>query len=531
MMIRHSLMGATAALALMLGAADAQSLRYAGATPALTMDPHATNDFVTTAIFRQVYDSLVGLDQDMELAPALATSWDYIGDNTWRFTLREGITFHDGSPLTAQDVAFSILRQKDSRFYRSLFGRVSDAVVVDATTVDVISTAPDPILPRKMSRMFIMSQTWAEANDVVAIPDLGAEGASAFSIRNAMGTGPMRLISHDPSGETRMAANGDYWGEFPGNLTEATYLTIGAGPTRVAALLSGEIDLVVDLPLQDIARIEAAPGFSVAETAQLIWMQLELDGTRDQALETFDRAGNPLADNPFRDVRVRQAIAHAVDASAIADRVMRGRARVVGIASIPGYGGYQEDMDNRWETDLDRARELLAEAGYPDGFVTTMNCPLERYVNTDDICRAAAAMLARIGIDVRVNGMVWPEFARMLVNGPDSSFHLIGMSPDSRDTQDAFSGYFMTRNPDANEGFFNWALYSNTQVDEMTRTLLETFDEDERTRLYRALLEEARDTVSAVYLHQPMIVWGMREGVDAPIRADATVTLNNVTVR
>jgi peptide/nickel transport system substrate-binding protein len=530
-MIRRTLMWAAAALALSLGSAGAESLRFAGATPALTMDPHATNDFVTTAIFRQVYDSLVGVDQDMELVPALATDWETVGDETWRFSIREGVAFHDGSELTAEDVAFSIMRQKDSRFYRSLFGRITEANVVDDRTVEVVSSAPDPILPRKMSRMFIISKSWAEENDVVEIPDLGAEGAEAQSIRNAMGTGPMKLVSHDPAGETRFTVFEGYWGERPGNVTEATYLTIGAGPTRVAALLSGEVDLLVDTPLQDIDRIEAAPGFVIDETAQLLWMQLELDGTRDKALETYDRDGNPLDDNPFRDIRVRQAIAHAVDAEAIVDRVMRGRARVVGIASIPGYGGYPEDLDSRWDTDLDRARELLTEAGYPDGFVTTMNCPLERYVNTDDICRAAASMLARIGIDVRINGMVWPEFARMLVNGPDSSFHLIGMSPDSRDTQDAFTGYIMTRDPDANEGFFNWALFTDSEIDDMTRELTETFDEQARDDLYRRLIERAKAQVNAVYLHQPMIVWAMRDGVDAPIRADATVTLQNVTVR
>jgi len=529
-MLKRTLLGAAAALALTAGFASAENLRFAGATAALTMDPHATNDFTTTAIFRQVYDSLIGLSLDMELTPALATEWEYVGDNTWRFTIREGVRFHDGSEMTAEDVAFSIMRQKDSRFYRSLFGGIQEARVVDATTVDVVSNGPDPILPRKMSRMFIISQAWAEANGVVEIPDLGAEGGEAHSIRNAMGTGPMRLISHDPSAQTRFEAFADYWDETPGNVTTATYLNIGSGPTRVAALLSGEVDMVVDLPLQDIGRVEAAPGYSISEAPQMLWMQLELDGTRDQALETYDREGNPLPENPFRDTRVRQAIAHAVDANLIVDRVMRGRARVVGSNSIPGFGGYQEDLDQRWETDVDRARELLAEAGYPEGFVTTMNCPLERYVNTDDICRAVASMLARVGIDVRVNGMVWPEFARMLVNGPDSSFHLIGMGPDSRDTQDAFTGYVMTRNPDANEGFFNWALFSNPEIDELTRTLTVTFDGDEREALYRDLLTRARDAVNAVYLHQPMIIWGMRGGVSAPIRSDATVTLQNVTV-
>lgn len=531
-MLKHRMLGAVAAAALLVaGAAGAEPLRFAGATPALTMDPHATNDVVTTAVFRQVYDSLVGLGVEMDLVPGIATSWDYLGDNTWRFALREGVRFHDGSSLTAEDVAFSILRQKDSRFYRSLFGAITEVRIVDAATIDVISSEPDPVLPRKMARLFVMSRAWAEAHGVVEIPDLGAEGTEAFSVRNAMGTGPMRLISHDPSVETRFEAFAGHWDDAPGNVTTATYSVIGSGPTRVAALLSGEVDLVVDLPLQDIPRVQATPGFSVSQAPQLIVMQLEMDGSRDQALATFDRAGNPLAGNPFRDPRVRQAIAHAVDAPAIVERVMRGHARTVGIAATPGMGGYQADLDIRWPTDLDRARALLAEAGYGEGFVTTLNCPLDRYVNGEDICRAVAGMMARIGIEVRVNGMVWPEFARMLVNGPDSSFHLIALTPNTWDAQESFYGHMLTRDPEANRGFWNWALWSDPEFDAVALALPTVFDEAERTALYRRGLDLARERVHAVYLHQPMIVWGMRERVEAPIRADAAVTLQNVVIR
>ncbi len=529
-MLRKTLLAASVLLALAAAPTQAAELRYAGTTPALTMDPHATNDFVTTAIFRQVYDSIVGFTLDMDLAPALATEWEYLDDGTWRFKLREGVTFHDGTPMTAEDVAFSIIRQKDSSFYTALFGGITEAKVVDDLTVDVLSAAPDPILPRKMTRLFVMSKAWSEANDSLEIPDLGAEGAEAHSVRNANGTGPMKLVSHDPNVRTEFARNESYWGEWPGNVEQASYMPIGSAPTRVAAILSGEVDLIVDLPLQDIERVSSTAGFKVEQSPQFLWMQLEMDGSRDAALDTWNKDETPIEGNPFKDVRVRQAIAHAVDAELIVDRVMRGNGRVVGIASVPGLGGYQEDLDQRWPTDLERAKSLLAEAGYPDGFITQLNCPLERYVNTEDICRAAASMLAQIGIEVRVNGMVWPEFARMLVNGPSSSFHLIGTGPNSYDTQDAFTSTMMTRNAEAKEGFFNWGLYSNPVVDEVSRELPVTFDEGERTELYRKGLETARDTVSAVYLHQPMITWGMEEGITAPIRSDATLTLQNVTM-
>jgi len=529
-MFKSLMLASVASLALWASAASAETLRYAGSTPALTMDPHATNDFVTTAIFRQVYDSLTGLNLDMDTVPGLATDWEYTGDNTWRFKLREGVKFHDGEDLTGEDVAFSIMRAKDSRFYSSLFGGITAVNVIDPLTVDVVSGAPDPILPRKMTRMFIMSKAWAEANDATDIPDLGAEGAEAHSVRNANGTGPMKLVSHDAATQTEFARAEDYWGEWPGNVTEAIYTPIGAAPTRLAALLSGEVQLITDLAIQDVDRVSSTAGYKVTETPQLLAMQIEMDGTREVALDTTDKDGNPLEANPFKDPRVRMAIAKTIDAPLIADRVMRGHARVIGTASVPGIAGYQEDLDVRWPTDVEAAKALLAEAGYPEGFATQLNCPLERYVNTADICRAAASMLARIGIDVKVNGMVWPEFARMLVNGPTSSFHLIGSGSNSWDAQDTFTATMRTRDAETKRGFFNWALYSNPTVDEVAEKLPVTFDADERTQLYRLGLETARDTVHAVYLHQPMLLWGMQDSIEAPMRGDATLTLQNVVI-
>lgn len=528
-MLRRLFLATAASLALATSA-GAETLRYAGTTPALTMDPHATNDFVTTAIFRQVYDSLTGLSLEMETEPALAAEWSYKGDNTWRFVLRDGVTFHDGSPLTPEDVAFSIMRAKDSRFYSALFGGITGVNVTGPLEVEVVSTAPDPILPRKMTRMFIMSKAWADANGSTAIPDLGAEGTPAFSVRNANGTGPMRLVSHDPATRTEFAKNETYWGDFPGNVTEAIYTPIGAAPTRVAALLSGEVELITDLPIQDVERVAASPGFKVSETPQLLAMQLEMDGSREAALDTFDKAGNPLDSNPFKDPRVRLAIAHAVDSKLIADRVMRGHARVIGSAAVRGIDGYQEDLDVAWDTDLEKSKALLAEAGYPDGFATTLNCPLERYVNTEDVCRATASMLARIGIDVRVNGIVWPDFARMLVNGPSSSFHLIGSGSNSWDLQDTLTATMRTRVAEEQKGFFNWGLYSNDVVDEVAEQLAVTFEPEERRELYRRGIEAAKETVHAVYLHQPMLLWGMQDRVTAPMRGDATLTLQNVVL-
>ncbi|MDT0683074.1 ABC transporter substrate-binding protein [Roseicyclus sp. F158] len=340
----------------------------------------------------------------------------------------------------------------------------------------------------------------------------------------------MRLEQQIPGEKTVFERNEDWWGEFTGNVTRAEYTAIGSAPTRLAALLSGEVDLITDLPLQDIQRVEAADGFRVVSGPLRLFMELEMDGTRDVALATYDKAGNPLDSNPFKDLRVRQAIALAIDNEAIVERVMRGQANALTMPSAPGFYGYPADMEKSPEVDYDRAKELLAEAGYPDGFATTLNCPLERYVNAEEICRASASLLARIGIDVTVNAMVWPEFAKMLVNGPDSSFHLIGAAGNSGDVQDTFAAVLHTREEDSGLGGQNWALWSSPEFDAVFEELVSTFEPEERDALYREGLQIARDQQHAVYLHQPYITWAVADRVEADVRADSAVVLHAVTV-
>ncbi|CAH1654688.1 MULTISPECIES: ABC transporter substrate-binding protein [unclassified Chelatococcus] len=507
----------------------AETLKFAGTTAALTFDPHSTNDFVTTSIVRQVYESLVELDADMNPIPGLAAKWEPVGESTWRLTLRPNVKFHDGSVMTAEDVAFSVKRQASAALYKTLFGNITDAKVVDGSTVDIISKGADPILPVKLTRLFVMSQKWATDNGVATVPALGTQGTEAFSLRHANGTGPMLLAEQIPGQKTVFKKNDAWWGTFKGNLTDAVYTAINSAPTRVAALLSGEVDMITDLPLQDIPRVEQTPKMSVVDGPQRLFMELEMDGTRDLALATTDKSGQPLKANPFKDVRVRRAIAHGINAQLIVDRIMRGKAKVIGIGSAPGFSGYQADLDQHWKYDVDLSKKLLAEAGYPDGFTTTLNCPLERYVNTDEICKAVSSMLARVGIDVKVNGMVWPEFAKMLTNGPNSSFHLIGAAGNSGDVQDTFVAVMATR--DKSRGQQNWAMWTNPQFDAVTDELVKTLDPKRRNELYREGLKIARDNVHAVYLHQPFLTWAMTAAVKIPVRADSTVMLQNVEIK
>lgn len=510
--------------------AMAETLRIASTTAALTFDPHSTNDFVTTSIVRQVYESLVELDANMDVIPGLAAKWSSQDGKVWRVQLRPNVRFHDGTSMTAEDVAFSVKRQASSPLYKTLFGSITDAQVVDAATVDIISKAADPILPVKLTRLFVMSKKWADKHGVSSVPSLGTEGTEAFSLRHENGTGPMVLAEQVPGQKTVFKKNASWWGAYPGNVTDVVFTAIGSSPTRVAALLSGEVDMVTDLPIQDIPRVEKTPNMIVIDGPQRLFMELEMDGTREQALATYDKAGQPLNANPFKDVRVRQAIAQSVNAQLIVDRIMRGKAHVIGTASAPGFYGYQADLDQHWSYDLDAAKKLLTEAGYPNGFVTTLNCPLDRYVNADEICRAVSSMLGRVGIEVKVNGMTWPEFAKMLTNGPASSFHLIGAAGNSGDVQDTFVAIMATRDKDKGRGQQNWAMWSNPQFDAVVDELVNTLDPKRRNDLYRQGLSLARNSVHAVYLHQPFLTWAMNKSIKTRVRADSTVMLQNLEI-
>lgn len=524
----RSLALATAICATLFGAAEAQNrtFRYTASAPLLTMDPHATNDFITQMVVTQIYEALIKLDHDLTLKPGLATSWEPTGERTWRFTLRQGVRFHDGTPFRASDVAFSVERARAGRFWTAFAGPIERVEVVNEQTLNITTRAPDPLLPRKMSRILIMSEEWSRRNGAAAAHDLAATGGEFHAQRNANGTGIFMLRQHDTQ-RTVLVRNPNWWGETNTNVTEAIYTPIAAAPTRVAALLSGEVDLVTDLPLQDIDRVRGTQGMKVEQAPQLMMMQFEMDGTREEGNGMWDRQGQPLPRNPFRDVRVRRAVAHAIDANAIVQRIMRGNARVAGVAAIPGVNGYQEDLDRRWEFNVATARQLLTEAGYANGFAVTLNCPVDRYVNTEAICRAAATMLAQINVEVRLNLQPWAAFVPPLTR-LESSFHLIGSGPNGQDTQDTLHATMMTRQGE--NGFFNWARWTNPQFDAVVTRLLAEFDAGRRQALYREALQIARDNVHAVYLHTQVVTWGLRANVTGRIRQDAGVSLEYIRV-
>jgi peptide/nickel transport system substrate-binding protein len=519
-----------AALLLMSGAAEARTLRWAGASPILTLDPDSSSDVTTAGLVQNVYEALVGRDQNLDLVPGLAESWQATDPVTWRFKLRPGVTFAGGEAFTADDVKFSLERANPPQkgMYSQFLTSVAEIKVIDPLTVDVITKSPDPLLPRWLSAVAIMSKTWSAAHGALEATT-PASAKDLYVVRNADGTGPFVVQSWDSSsGVVSLRRNPAWWGKVaPDAVTDVTFTPIASAPTRVAALLSGNVDLVTSLPVQDVARIEASPNLKVSMRPELRQMVVLMSPARDVPLDTWDKTGAPLKQNPWRDLRVREAVAHAINVPLIVGRVMQGYARASAIPSMPGLPDYEADLDVSPTYDPELSRRLLAEAGYPDGFRFRFRCTNDRYVNDEAICRAVASMLARVGLDAQASPEPWASFVKDLI-GLNMDFILLAAAPNGQTTYDMLQGVWMTRKgPD---GAFNWLRWSDPDFDADVEGLKTEFDPAKRRALMRAALTVAKDHVAGVFLHQQMILWGMSKSIDGIIRPDSYVVLNALTV-
>jgi len=508
------------------GIASAEEFHYASQGDPRTLDPHAMNEQLTLMIQHQIYDPLIGRDQDLNLVPSIATSWEPVSDTVWRLAIREGVTFHQGQPLTAHDVAFSINRARPGHQFAGYLASITDVAVIDDYTVEVTTGAADPLLPAKLSVVLIMDQEWAEANDAVEVSDI-QETEENYAVRNANGTGPYVLVEREVGVRTVLERNEDWWDENQGNVTRAVYTQIQSAPTRVAALLSGEVDLIIDAPLQDLPRLESDPNITIEQGLELRTMLLGLDQARAPSPHIFDNDGNPLDVNPFQDLRVRQAFAHAIDVDAILERVLRGYGVPAGTVSIPGIGGYQEDLDVRPAADIALAEQLMADAGFADGFQVSLLCPNNRYINDTEVCRAIASFLSQIDVTVTVDSVERNVYFQRLLD-LDTSFYIIGLTTGQLDTQDLLYSNLLTREPPA--GQVNFGLYSNPDLDAAVQALAVELDPDTRTALYREALTIARDDVADIRLYHQPLVWAMRSNIDAHLRSDNYVMLRWVTV-
>jgi peptide/nickel transport system substrate-binding protein len=482
-------------------------VRWASAAGVLTWDPHGADTLPSFNAYRQVYEALTTTDAAVNFTAGLATSWRLADPRTWHFVLREGVTFHDGAPLTADDVVFSLDRARvpASAVANMVPTSITGVRAVDTRTVAITTARPELLLPVQLRQVSIVSARWAKQHGV-EVATRYHEDAGTYARDHANGTGPFMLEAHEPGRRTVLVRNPRWWGaaEYPHNIDRIVWMIIPDAEERLRVLLAGDVDFLQDPPLDRLERIRATPGLKLAET----WLPRVVFLGMDQGSAEL-RSSDVKGKNPFQDKRVRQAVYQAIDVVALRDQALDGLAAPTGMLTAPGIAGYIETLDKRLPHDPDGAKALLADAGYPEGFTVRLDCPRTRW-NGPALCGMLAEQLGRIGIRVAVNLLPEDEWDARIINRR-TDFYVANEWASSLDAIDILREYH-------SRPFLAGATgYSNPAFD----ALVERIEAATITYGREGLMEEAwrllLDDVVVVPLFRPMIVWAMRESLELPI--------------
>ena len=518
------LVSAAVTLALGLGSVsggvEGRTLRWASQGDVATHDPHAQNESFTNQFNGQIYEQLLVRDKKMKPIPSLATEWKQTSPTTWVFKLRQGVTWHDGSKFTADDVVFSVLRTQAETSNMKVYGNaLGKPKKIDDYTVELTTPVPNPVLIDMVSagNIFMMSKAWSEKHKVEKPQDFKNK-EETYAIRNAIGTGPFMLISREADVKTILKKNPNWWGlkekRFEGNVDEVVYTPIKAAGTRVAALLSGEVDFVLDPPLQDLEKLKKEKALRVYEGQENRVIFIGMDQARDELLYS-----NVKGKNPFKDKRVRQALYQAADVDALKKTVMRGLSVPTAInVSAPKAAGIPDAMDKRYPLDLVAAKKLLTEAGYPNGFEVTMDCPNDRYINDERICVALAGMWSKIGVTVKVAAIpkanYFPKVQKL-----DTSLYILGWGGATTDAMFTLKPVLHSRN-DKGAGEYNWGNYKLPEFDDLIDKAESEMDMKKRQDMINKAMQMHHDNVLHIPLHLQVIPWASKATVNVTHRPD-----------
>jgi peptide/nickel transport system substrate-binding protein len=510
--------------ALLAPAAQAQTLRVATAFDPQTMDPHALALLYHTRIAFQIHESLVTRNEKFEIEPGLALSWQPAGPLAWRFKLRPGVVFHDGTPFTADDAVFSIERALGPTSQRAF--QLKGVVAVrklDALTIELQLEQPDAVLPEKMQFIAIMSKAWSEKNGVQKAQDFNAK-QETFAVRNANGTGPFKLKRYEPDVRTVLERHPGWWGwadKRHGNAAEVSFTTVKSDATRLAALASGEVDLVMDPPFQDIERLRRDSRIALVQIPDIGQQYFTFDQARDE-LEGSDVKGR----NPFKDLRVRQAVYHALNIDLIIQKVLRGQAVPTGAFLSTRVDGSPAELDRRLPYDPAKAKALLAAAGYANGFSVTLDC-----VNIawrEGVCQAAAAMLSQVGIRTTLRSSPTNQFFPKLSQG-SASFVEFGWTPTT-DAWASLNALFRTWDK-GGFGTFNAGRYSNPKLDTLIDAMRIEPDLTRRRAMVAVVLRLVGDELPYVPLYRRTLTWAMARQVSVVQWPNDTLELRWVRIK
>lgn len=515
--------------ALVLGQAGTEArtetLRWARVSDAPTLDPHSQNVTINHTLLQHIYETLVLRDADGKLAPRLATEWRLKdGDpTTWVFKLRPNVKFHDGTEFTADDVVFSLNRARSAKSnMRQTHVAVESVTALDRLTVEVKMKGPSPLYPGNLTNTFIMSKRWSEANKATEVQQAGSTDDN-YAVRHANGTGPYSLQSREPDVRTVLKINESHWAAKKPEVTEIVYLPIADAATRIAALLSGQVDLVQDVPVQDIERLERTPGLRL-ETGpenRIIFFGYRFG---EQPL----RSSNVTDRNPINNPKVREAIHLAIDRDAIKRVVMRGQAVPTGIAAAQVVNGWTADLAAYPKPDIAKAKALLAEAGYPQGFTITVDTPNNRYVNDEATSQAIVSMLGQIGIKATLASKPVAQFLP-LINNSQSDFYLLGWGVPTFDSAFVFND--LVHSKTGNFGAYNAGLYTNPELDKKIESLETETNTARRNQVIAEIWKTVKEDRVMLPVYNPVNTYAMRDKLSLPVHPENQPLMTSVTYK
>ncbi len=496
---------AVGAIMMMTSPTFSETIRWARAGDSITLDPHAQNEGPTHALAHQMYDSLLQRDMAGSIIPSLATSWKALEDNpnVWRFTLRKNVNFHDGASFDAEDVVFSLNRaMADGSEMKELLSSVKEVRAVDSHTVDLETHGANPLLVNNLTNMFMMDKGWAEANDVLTPHDV-AKGETNFATMNTNGTGAFMLVSRSVDEKTVLKSNPNYWGKniYPSEVTEIIYTPIQSAATRVAALLSGQVDIIQDVPVQDLDRVRNTEGLKVVTAAQNRVIFFGLNTT----------------EGPTSNLKVRQAMNIAINRDAIKKVVMRGQSDPTGVIMPPFVNGWTEKLNAYPNYDISKAKSLMAEAGYANGFSITLNCPNDRYINDEAICQSAVGMMGQIGIDVTLDAK--PKAQHFpIAKGGEADFYMLGWGVPTFDSHYIFN--YLVHTQTEKRGSWNPTGFSDSSVDEMIVSLESETNLDMRDDTISKIWDAVQNAQMYLPIHNQVLNWGMANNIKFDVQPE-----------
>ena len=486
---------------LMAGAASAEDLTIGMANVVTSIDPHFYNATPNNNIWNSIFDGLTTLSPNGEVLPSLATGWSLVDNNTWEFKLREGVTYHDGQPFTADDVVFSLDRAKDvpnsPGGFAGYLGNIVSVEAVDDLTVHVTTDTPEPNLPANLSSIAIVSRHAGE----------GATTNDYNSGKAAIGTGPFKFVTFQQDVKVELTRNDNYWDQ-PSEWDNVTYQMIPSPGARTAAILSGDVDVIEQPNSLDLDRLRAGPSTEIVEAdgVRTIYLFMSFDKT-NPGLRAKD--GSVLDPNPLRQKEVRKALSLAIDRNLLTDRLMRGTATANSQWLPKGVFSYSPNVADM-DADPEAAKELLAKAGFADGFSATLNVPTDRYPNAPAVAQGIAQMWARIGVDAQVEAQPWSSYSS---GSYTYGLGLLGWGNSTFDARSMLINILGTKNEETGFGSSGRGNYSNPELDALTTEAISTLDDAKREELLIKAVDMAMEDVAIIPLYNQKNLWVVRKGL------------------